>query len=122
MSIINQEPVCCGEERNVFWKLISPSTALSGLYRHSPFQYPLANVGQAPPLHARAKLIVCEATKSSFETLIVVLSFLYFPALQRAHKCGFASKFAEHEHSIGPVRPAAPNELAVHALHVVYLL
>jgi hypothetical protein len=66
--------------------------------------------------------MICEVTKSSFDKPILVLSFLYFPALQRAHKCGFASKFAEHEHSIGPVRPAAPNELAVHALHVVYLL
>jgi hypothetical protein len=73
-------------------------------------------VGQGPPLHARAKLIVCEATKSSFEIPIFVLSFLYFPALHRAHKSGFASKLTEHEHSIGPVPPAAPKEFAVHAV------
>jgi hypothetical protein len=51
-----------------------------------------------------------------------VLSFLYFPALHRAHKRGFASKLAEHEHSIGPVPPAAPKELDVHAVQFCSIL
>jgi len=48
--------------------------------------------------------------------------FLYFPAAHLLQTSALLSKPGKHEHSDGPVPPAAPNEFAVHALHVVFML